>query len=62
MFFLGFKLMDFIYYVNVDYKCKKDILIGRIKNVEDKLWKKIRLRLIKINYEGLYYICKGILL
>lgn len=54
--------MDFTYHANVDHKCKKDILIGRIKNVEDKSWKKIRPRPTKTNYEGPYYICKGILL
>lgn len=52
--------MDFTYHANIDHKCKKDILIGRIKNVEDKSWKKIRPRPTKTNYEGPYYICKGI--
>lgn len=51
--------MDFTYHGNIDHKCKKDILIGRIKNVEDKSWKKIRPRPTKTNYEGPYYICKG---
>ena len=51
--------MDFSYHANLDHKCKKDILIGRIKNVEDKSWKKIRPRPTKTNYEGPYYICKG---
>ncbi|KAL4685709.1 hypothetical protein H8959_001306 [Pygathrix nigripes] len=54
----GPKLMDFTYHANIDHKCKKDILIGRIKNVEDKSWKKIRPRPTKTNYEGPYYICK----
>lgn len=58
--FSGPKLMDFTYHANLDHKCKKDILIGRIKNVEDKSWKKIRPRPTKTNYEGPYYICKGI--
>lgn len=51
--------MDFTYHANMDHKCKKDILIGRIKNVDDKSWKKIRPRPTKTNYEGPYYICKG---
>lgn len=51
--------MDFTYLADSDHKCKKDILIGRIKNVEDKSWKKIRPRPTKTNYEGPYYICKG---
>ncbi|XP_055963383.1 zinc finger CCCH domain-containing protein 7A [Sorex fumeus] len=56
----GPKLMDFTYHGNLDHKCKKDILIGRIKNVEDKSWKKIRPRPTKTNYEGPYYICKDV--
>ncbi|XP_052615444.1 LOW QUALITY PROTEIN: zinc finger CCCH domain-containing protein 7A [Peromyscus californicus insignis] len=56
----GPKLMDFTYHANLDHKCKKDILIGRIKNVEDKSWKKIRPRPTKTNYEGPYYICKDV--
>ncbi|XP_055221307.2 zinc finger CCCH domain-containing protein 7A [Gorilla gorilla gorilla] len=56
----GPKLMDFTYHANIDHKCKKDILIGRIKNVEDKSWKKIRPRPTKTNYEGPYYICKDV--
>ncbi|KAF7461119.1 zinc finger CCCH domain-containing protein 7A [Marmota monax] len=56
----GPKLMDFTYHANTDHKCKKDILIGRIKNVEDKSWKKIRPRPTKTNYEGPYYICKDV--
>ncbi|XP_049992188.1 zinc finger CCCH domain-containing protein 7A isoform X1 [Alexandromys fortis] len=55
----GPKLMDFTYHANLDHKCKKDILIGRIKN-EDKSWKKIRPRPTKTNYEGPYYICKDV--
>uniref|UniRef100_A0A452RMF9 Zinc finger CCCH-type containing 7A n=1 Tax=Ursus americanus TaxID=9643 RepID=A0A452RMF9_URSAM len=56
----GPKLMDFTYHANMDHKCKKDILIGRIKNVDDKSWKKIRPRPTKTNYEGPYYICKDV--
>ncbi|XP_042554182.1 zinc finger CCCH domain-containing protein 7A [Dipodomys spectabilis] len=56
----GPKLMDFTYHATIDHKCKKDILIGRIKNVEDKSWKKIRPRPTKTNYEGPYYICKDV--
>ncbi|XP_074052515.1 zinc finger CCCH domain-containing protein 7A [Macrotis lagotis] len=56
----GPKLMDYTYLPTLDHKCKKDILIGRIKNVEDKSWKKIRPRPTKTNYEGPYYICKDV--
>ncbi|KQK75713.1 hypothetical protein AAES_142221 [Amazona aestiva] len=54
------KLLDYAYRPSLEHKCKKDILIGRIKNSEDKSWKKIRPRPTKTQYVGPYYICKGI--
>lgn len=32
--------MDFTYHANLDHKCKKDTLIGRIKIAEDKVMEK----------------------
>lgn len=55
----GPKLLDYAYHPNLEHKCKKDILIGRIKNSEDKSWKKIRPRPTKTQYVGPYHICKG---
>lgn len=55
----GPKLLDYAYHPGLEHKCKKDILIGRIKNSEDKSWKKIRPRPTKTQYVGPYYICKG---
>nr|XP_060642730.1 zinc finger CCCH domain-containing protein 7A isoform X1 [Anolis sagrei ordinatus] len=54
------KLWEYIYHPNLDHLCKKDILIGRIKNSEDKSWKKIRPRPTKTQYVGPYYICKDV--
>ncbi|XP_038273766.1 zinc finger CCCH domain-containing protein 7A isoform X4 [Dermochelys coriacea] len=56
----GPKLLDFTYHSNLEHKCKKDILIGKIKNSEDKSWKKIRPRPTKTQYVGPYYICKDV--
>uniref|UniRef100_A0A8D0GUY5 Zinc finger CCCH domain-containing protein 7A n=1 Tax=Sphenodon punctatus TaxID=8508 RepID=A0A8D0GUY5_SPHPU len=56
----GPKLLDFTYHPSLEHKCKKDILIGKIKNSEDKLWKKIRPRPTKTQYVGPYYICKDV--
>ncbi|XP_006015582.1 zinc finger CCCH domain-containing protein 7A isoform X1 [Alligator sinensis] len=56
----GPKLLDYTYHPNLEHKCKKDILIGRIKNSEDKSWKKIRPRPTKTQYVGPYYICKDV--
>ncbi|KAJ6655948.1 hypothetical protein lerEdw1_004533 [Lerista edwardsae] len=60
LFLVGPKLLDYTYHPNLEHKCKKDILIGRIKNSEDKSWKKIRPRPTKTQYVGPYYICKDV--
>ncbi|XP_061456220.1 zinc finger CCCH domain-containing protein 7A isoform X2 [Rhineura floridana] len=56
----GPKVLDYTYLPNLEHMCKKDILIGRIKNSEDKSWKKIRPRPTKTQYVGPYYICKDV--
>uniref|UniRef100_A0AAX7UXJ4 C3H1-type domain-containing protein n=1 Tax=Astatotilapia calliptera TaxID=8154 RepID=A0AAX7UXJ4_ASTCA len=43
-----------------DHKCKKDVLLGRIKHLPDKTWKLIRPRPTKTQYVGPYYICKEV--
>ncbi|XP_048848192.1 zinc finger CCCH domain-containing protein 7A isoform X2 [Brienomyrus brachyistius] len=42
------------------HKCKKDILLGRLKNSEDQRWKRIRPRPTKNQYVGPYYVCKDV--
>ncbi|XP_029432792.1 zinc finger CCCH domain-containing protein 7A [Rhinatrema bivittatum] len=56
----GPKLLDFTYHSNLEHKCKKDILVGRIKNSEDKSWKRIRPRPTKTQYVGPFYVCKDV--
>ncbi|XP_053531172.1 zinc finger CCCH domain-containing protein 7A [Ictalurus punctatus] len=53
-------LLDYTFYYSEDHKCKKDLLIGRIKHAEDLAWKLIRPRPTKNQYMGLYYICKDV--
>lgn len=43
-----------------EHKCKKDVLLGRIKQSPDKMWKLIRPRPTKTQYVGPYYICKEV--
>uniref|UniRef100_A0A673XPJ9 Zinc finger CCCH-type containing 7A n=1 Tax=Salmo trutta TaxID=8032 RepID=A0A673XPJ9_SALTR len=52
-------VLDFTLYTE-EHKCKKDILLGRIKNQPDKSWKLIRPRPTKSQYVGPYYICKDV--
>ncbi|XP_043945351.1 zinc finger CCCH domain-containing protein 7A [Protopterus annectens] len=56
----GDKVLHFEYQPNLEHKCKKDILIGRLKNSEGKQWKLIRPRPTKTQYVGPYYICKDV--
>ncbi|XP_056143894.1 zinc finger CCCH domain-containing protein 7A isoform X2 [Lampris incognitus] len=43
-----------------EHKCKKDALVGRLKNQPDKRWRLIRPRPTKNQYVGPYYICKEV--
>ncbi|XP_067875533.1 zinc finger CCCH domain-containing protein 7B isoform X3 [Heterodontus francisci] len=56
----GAKALDYNYNPDLEHKCKKDLLIGRLKISTDSRWKKIRPRPTKNNYRGPYYICKDI--
>lgn len=55
---LGIKALDFTHREKLDHKCKKDILLGRMKNAEKKAWLKIRPRPTK-DFSGPYMLCKG---
>ncbi|XP_062838964.1 zinc finger CCCH domain-containing protein 7B isoform X3 [Anolis carolinensis] len=57
----GPKAGDYTYREGLDHKCKKDILLGRRRNIEDKTWKRIRPRPTKTNFVGSYYLCKDML-
>ncbi|XP_043567913.1 zinc finger CCCH domain-containing protein 7A isoform X2 [Chiloscyllium plagiosum] len=54
------KGLTYTYNRDVEHKCTKDILIGRLKNPDGRPWKKIRPRPTKNQYVGPYYICKDV--
>ncbi|XP_072889563.1 zinc finger CCCH domain-containing protein 7B [Hemitrygon akajei] len=56
----GAKALDYTYNPDLDHKCKKDLLIGRLNNSTDSRWKKIRPRPTRNNYGGPYYLCNDI--
>uniref|UniRef100_UPI00398F3997 zinc finger CCCH domain-containing protein 7B isoform X2 n=1 Tax=Pristiophorus japonicus TaxID=55135 RepID=UPI00398F3997 len=56
----GAKALDYKYIPDLDHKCKKDLLIGRLMISTDARWKKIRPRPTRNNYGGPYYICNDI--
>ncbi|KAL0992833.1 hypothetical protein UPYG_G00099140 [Umbra pygmaea] len=55
----GLGVLDYSFYPE-EHKCKKDFMIGRIKNGQDMSWKLIRPRPTKSQYLGPYYICKDV--
>ncbi|XP_046690395.1 zinc finger CCCH domain-containing protein 7A [Silurus meridionalis] len=55
----GLGVLDYTYHPE-EHKCKKDLLIGRIRHSENLTWKLIRPRPTKNQYMGLYYICKDV--
>ncbi|XP_015274714.1 PREDICTED: zinc finger CCCH domain-containing protein 7B isoform X2 [Gekko japonicus] len=57
----GPKAGDYTYREGLEHKCKRDILLGRRRNSEDKTWKRIRARPTKTNFVGSYYLCKDML-
>ncbi|KAK2512704.1 Zc3h7b [Columba guinea] len=57
----GPKAGDYTYREGLEHKCKRDILLGRLKSSEDKTWKRIRPRPTKTDFVGSYYLCKDML-
>ncbi|XP_053109890.1 zinc finger CCCH domain-containing protein 7B isoform X8 [Hemicordylus capensis] len=57
----GLKAGDYTYREGLEHKCKRDILLGRRRNSDDKTWKRIRPRPTKTNFVGSYYLCKDML-
>ncbi|KAM3914150.1 zinc finger CCCH domain-containing protein 7B isoform 5-T7 [Leptodactylus fuscus] len=56
----GPKALDFTHKEKFEHKCKKDILLARMKSSENKAWLKIRPRPMKVNFTGPYQQCKDI--
>lgn len=50
---------DYTYREGLEHKCKRDILLGRLRSSEDQTWKRIRPRPTKTSFVGSYYLCKG---
>nr|XP_008526279.1 PREDICTED: zinc finger CCCH domain-containing protein 7B isoform X2 [Equus przewalskii]XP_023487007.1 zinc finger CCCH domain-containing protein 7B isoform X2 [Equus caballus] len=49
---------DYTYREGLEHKCKRDILLGRLRSSEDQTWKRIRPRPTKTSFVGSYYLCK----
>lgn len=56
---IGPRAGDYTYREGLEHKCKRDILLGRLRSSEDQTWKRIRPRPTKTSFVGSYYLCKG---
>eukprot|EP00070_Physeter_catodon_P032234 XP_028339128.1 zinc finger CCCH domain-containing protein 7B isoform X2 [Physeter catodon] len=52
---------DYTYREGLEHKCKRDILLGRLRSPEDQTWKRIRPRPTKTSFVGSYYLCKDMI-
>uniref|UniRef100_G1NZU4 Zinc finger CCCH-type containing 7B n=1 Tax=Myotis lucifugus TaxID=59463 RepID=G1NZU4_MYOLU len=52
---------DYTYREGLEHKCKRDLLLGRLRSSEDQTWKRIRPRPTKTSFVGSYYLCKDMI-
>ncbi|XP_014444177.1 zinc finger CCCH domain-containing protein 7B isoform X1 [Tupaia chinensis] len=52
---------DYTYREGLEHRCKRDILLGRLRSSEDQTWKRIRPRPTKTSFVGSYYLCKDMI-
>lgn len=50
---------DYTHREGLEHKCRRDVLLGRLRSSEDQIWKRIRPRPTKTSFVGSYYLCKG---
>lgn len=52
--------MDYKYQPEAAHRCKRDVLLCRLKNSDDPTWKRIRPRPARNNFLGAFVLCKGL--
>uniref|UniRef100_A0A3Q3E6I0 Zinc finger CCCH-type containing 7Bb n=1 Tax=Labrus bergylta TaxID=56723 RepID=A0A3Q3E6I0_9LABR len=55
---IGPRVMDYKYQPEAAHRCKRDVLLCRIKNMDDPTWKRIRPRPARNNFLGAFVLCK----
>lgn len=55
----GPRVMDYKYQPEAAHRCKRDVLLCRLKNTDDITWKRIRPRPARNNFLGAFVLCKG---
>ncbi|KAJ8251603.1 hypothetical protein GJAV_G00223120 [Gymnothorax javanicus] len=57
---IGPRVMDFQYQPEAAHRCKRDILLCRIKDSDDPTWKRVRPRPARNNFLGAFVLCKEV--
>ncbi|XP_048846471.1 zinc finger CCCH domain-containing protein 7B-like isoform X2 [Brienomyrus brachyistius] len=57
---IGPRVMDYKYQPEAAHRCKRDILLCRLKDSEDPTWKRVRPRPARNNFLGAFVLCKEV--
>ncbi|KAF0025173.1 hypothetical protein F2P81_022054 [Scophthalmus maximus] len=57
---IGPRVMDYKYQPEAAHRCKRDVLLCRLKSADDPTWKRIRPRPARNNFLGAFVLCKEV--
>ncbi|TRZ02267.1 hypothetical protein DNTS_034039 [Danionella cerebrum] len=57
---IGPRVMDYHYQPDAAHRCKRDVLLCRIKSPDDPTWKRVRPRPARNNFLGAFVLCKEV--
>ncbi|XP_021335972.2 zinc finger CCCH domain-containing protein 7B [Danio rerio] len=57
---IGPRVMDYHYQPEAAHRCKRDVLLCRLKTADDPIWKRVRPRPARNNFLGAFVLCKEV--
>ncbi|XP_067285182.1 zinc finger CCCH domain-containing protein 7B [Pseudorasbora parva] len=57
---IGPRVMDYHYQPDAAHRCKRDVLLCRLKSSDDSTWKRVRPRPARNNFLGAFVLCKEV--
>ncbi|KAM6951199.1 zinc finger CCCH domain-containing protein 7B isoform 2-T2 [Aplochiton taeniatus] len=57
---MGPHVMDYQYQPEAAHRCKRDVLLCRLKDTDDPVWKRVRPRPARNNFLGAFVLCKEV--
>ncbi|XP_057213913.1 zinc finger CCCH domain-containing protein 7B [Triplophysa rosa] len=57
---IGPRVMDYHYQPDAAHRCKRDVLLCRLKSADDPTWKRVRPRPARNNFLGAFVLCKEV--